>query len=216
MTARNKLPSAPTAYPIRARRLRVLTALDGAKEHEREEARRHDPEGEPPVPSLEDLRERARQPEGATSLEDRHARREAADHDVHDSAREEPEARERMRDSLLRPSRLRGHARDSRRSHGTGDAKIRSGPMTENLLRGGRRHRRRGTRRARRRARAARPRKVRPPPRQGRARETRRPRQGVVRRRSPHRHAASEKVRHRRLARAGAPRLAFVRAVRRG
>ncbi len=91
-------------------------ALDGAKEHEREETRRHDPESEPPAPPREDLRERARRPEGATSLEDRHARREAADHDVHGSAREETETRERVRDPLLRSSRLRGHARDSRRS----------------------------------------------------------------------------------------------------
>jgi hypothetical protein len=59
---------------------------------------------------------RARRPEGVTSLDDRHARREAADHDVHESAREETETRERVRDSLLRSLRLRRHARDSRRS----------------------------------------------------------------------------------------------------
>ena len=57
---------------------------------------------------------------------------------------------------------------------------------------GGCRHRGRRARGAGGRSRAHRARKVCPSPRQGRAREARRPREGIVRRRAPHRHAATE------------------------
>jgi hypothetical protein len=81
-------------------------ALGGPKEPEREETRGDDSEGQPPVPPLENLREGAFRPERATSLEDRDPRGKASDHDVHDSAREKTEARERTRDPLLLSAQL--------------------------------------------------------------------------------------------------------------
>ncbi len=102
-------------------------ALGGAKEHEGEEACRHDREDEAPVPSREGPGERVHGPGGAPALEERHPSRDPPHEHVDEPAREEAEPRERVRDPLLRSPSRRRHARHLRRRRGAAGERGRTG-----------------------------------------------------------------------------------------
>ena len=107
-------PAQP-AHEVEGSREALVRAdtLHDAEEHEREETGHDDPEEDPSARSGQDPRERARRAGGPAALEDRDARRDAADQDVDDPAREQPEAGERFLHGLLLVSPSCEHARKS-------------------------------------------------------------------------------------------------------
>jgi hypothetical protein len=84
-------------------------ALSASEEHQGEEPRGDHAEDERSLPSGQRPREGARRPGRAAALEDRDARGDETHEDVDESAREEPEPRERLGSALLRSGRQERH-----------------------------------------------------------------------------------------------------------